>query len=757
MNHFLWCFVLLLSGSVAAQNCTTFAGSFDLTPVERCLTESVLASYQSDAQLDADDQLEFILHTNPGSNLGQIIYRSDQPILEFQGNMQVEQWYYLSAVAGNMSSDTVDLNDPCLDVSPGVPILFLALPSVDVGLDTAICLGESLAIPLDLEGDGPYEFKWLKDGITIETYTVSGDTSIIVAPTQSTTYSTSQLVGSRCNGVTLGAAVVEVDSVVQLENIQQDCEEFTYSIQFEVSGNKLDQLQITGWPGSLVDALFTSAPIPHDTAYSFSVSNGGACPPTLISGLDSCDCGLLDPGTMKTDEILEVCENQLAVGIPLQPAAFDTIYELLYVLHDNAGDHLGAIFDFGPTPAFSFQDILQYDSIYYISAVVGPVSNGQPDLNEYCRATAAGTPIRFVRVPEAPFSIDGPFALCPGETIEVTLDAPQTDTLSYAFGVPPNDTLFSESLNLSIENISGQNTGDYFGYTNDGRCLSDPVGPLPIQVADCTAQTIQEEVVLCKTANYYLQAVPLSSSCQGIWSSPGPVQIEQENATQTQVSDLQIGANLFVWTVNPGSDCESKDTTIVYRTAPPQLEDDEISIPNGRNQIRFDPFRNDQLNGTFVQISNLFIDEPPPVGNVQFDESRREFVYRIDDLAEPLDTLSFTYTLCNEACLGACDIARIRVRLPQLVIGIPEGITPNNDGVNDALLIRNIDQYPAHQVIIVNRWGDEVLNTRNYDNNRPWDGRYQGQELPQGVYYLQLIIRGEEPISRSIHLIKSAP
>ena len=70
---------------------------------------------------------------------------------------------------------------------------------------------------------------------------------------------------------------------------------------------------------------------------------------------------------------------------------------------------------------------------------------------------------------------------------------------------------------------------------------------------------------------------------------------------------------------------------------------------------------------------------------------------------------------------------------------IPSAITPNNDGINDFFVIPGIEYYPSNELIIFNRWGNEVYRSVNYQND--WDGTSQsnlnvgGEELPTGTYY----------------------
>jgi len=62
---------------------------------------------------------------------------------------------------------------------------------------------------------------------------------------------------------------------------------------------------------------------------------------------------------------------------------------------------------------------------------------------------------------------------------------------------------------------------------------------------------------------------------------------------------------------------------------------------------------------------------------------------------------------------------------------IPNVITPNSDGVNDLFEIENLPENT--EVIILNRWGNLVYSSVNYQNY--WDGKdTSGKELADGVY-----------------------
>ncbi|WP_373075287.1 gliding motility-associated C-terminal domain-containing protein, partial [Zeaxanthinibacter enoshimensis] len=76
-------------------------------------------------------------------------------------------------------------------------------------------------------------------------------------------------------------------------------------------------------------------------------------------------------------------------------------------------------------------------------------------------------------------------------------------------------------------------------------------------------------------------------------------------------------------------------------------------------------------------------------------------------------------------------------------IEVNQMVTPNNDGKNDFLFIRNVDRVPDNKLRIYNRWGRPVYIGDDYNNqNNVFDGRARGistfgseEYLPSGVYY----------------------
>ena len=78
-------------------------------------------------------------------------------------------------------------------------------------------------------------------------------------------------------------------------------------------------------------------------------------------------------------------------------------------------------------------------------------------------------------------------------------------------------------------------------------------------------------------------------------------------------------------------------------------------------------------------------------------------------------------------------------------------ITPNDDGHNDYIRIRDIEHFPNNHVTFFNSYGEIVWKISDYDNNNP-DRRFSGrrnngQRLPDGVYYFILEAEGIKPVT----------
>jgi uncharacterized repeat protein (TIGR01451 family)/gliding motility-associated-like protein len=69
---------------------------------------------------------------------------------------------------------------------------------------------------------------------------------------------------------------------------------------------------------------------------------------------------------------------------------------------------------------------------------------------------------------------------------------------------------------------------------------------------------------------------------------------------------------------------------------------------------------------------------------------------------------------------------------------IPNTITPNGGGVNDTFEIPGLGRYVSNELVIMNRWGDQVFERKNYQNDWGAEG------LVSGTYFYILKVTDEE-------------
>jgi gliding motility-associated-like protein len=85
---------------------------------------------------------------------------------------------------------------------------------------------------------------------------------------------------------------------------------------------------------------------------------------------------------------------------------------------------------------------------------------------------------------------------------------------------------------------------------------------------------------------------------------------------------------------------------------------------------------------------------------------------------------------------------------------IPNAISPNGDMINDVWNIGLKELYPSMEVIIFNRWGENLWRSeKGYP--RPWDGTSNGVSLPIDSYhYIIDLHNGSKPIVGNVTIVR---
>jgi gliding motility-associated-like protein len=116
------------------------------------------------------------------------------------------------------------------------------------------------------------------------------------------------------------------------------------------------------------------------------------------------------------------------------------------------------------------------------------------------------------------------------------------------------------------------------------------------------------------------------------------------------------------------------------------------------------------------------------IGSANFNNQSPQFSYLVDDAGVVALTLIVTDSL------GCIDSTSLTI-IVNIAIQIPNVFTPNGDGVNDFFIFID-NPYKEYEVVILNRWGNEVSRASVVNDDYLWDGRTQSDDFAtEGVYY----------------------
>jgi gliding motility-associated-like protein len=140
------------------------------------------------------------------------------------------------------------------------------------------------------------------------------------------------------------------------------------------------------------------------------------------------------------------------------------------------------------------------------------------------------------------------------------------------------------------------------------------------------------------------------------------------------------------------------------------------------------------INGHAISLYNHAVQEP---GAYQYLWSTGEQTSNIS-VVHPDE---YSLTMINEH--GCATTAVVTVK-KDCYIDIPNAFTPNEDGQNDYFFPRQMLSHKVKKFTmqVLNRWGQLVFETNRTDG-RGWDGKFNNQDQPEGVYIYLIAVEVE--------------
>ena len=106
-----------------------------------------------------------------------------------------------------------------------------------------------------------------------------------------------------------------------------------------------------------------------------------------------------------------------------------------------------------------------------------------------------------------------------------------------------------------------------------------------------------------------------------------------------------------------------------------------------------------------------------------------------DPISTPQAQTTYTITVQNHYGCKASDNMTVKIFCDEARVAIPNGFTPNGDGLNDVFIIKGISI--VKHLVIYNRWGQKVFERNNFiggDRSLCWDGNFNGFPAAEGTY-----------------------
>ncbi len=292
-----------------------------------------------------------------------------------------------------------------------------ALPVVNLGNDTTICEDDILFLDA---GNPGATYTWTPFFPANQIIPVSGPGAYSVVVNDNGCIGTDEIV------------ISNFDSPVPT-NFDLMCNDSNtfYVVTFDINGGDVGSYTVSGDAGNVAGNLFTSAPIPKDQAYSFTIDDVNNCDPVTIEGVYDCEC-ISDAGTLDTNPIV-ICGNETAIISPTGLPVTDNNDLLLYILHDGSNNVIGNVTDSSEFPEFDFQVGMTYGTTYYVTPVVGNDNgSGGVLMEDGCLSIGEGVALTFFEPPTA--------LITPLTSLSITCDEPAL-ILDGAFSSAPGGTL----------------------------------------------------------------------------------------------------------------------------------------------------------------------------------------------------------------------------------------------------------------------------------------------------------------------------
>lgn len=315
-------------------------------------------------------------------------------------------------------------------------------------------------------------------------------------------------------------------------------------------------------------------------------------------------------------------------------------------------------------------------------------------------------------------SIFGETIYCEGDTLELSTEE-QANGAIYVWDVPPG-TITSNTETITINNLDDSNAGDYILVVNLNNCFSD---------ATTTSVTVNE--------NPEFQIAADSIICNGDQVFLiGPADMATYDWSTGESSEfISGGIGSYSLSVVAQNGCFGFDAVNISGRGPTAAFDilpDSVSKPG--DIVSFED-QSEENGGEINMWSWNF-------GTGDLASSQNPTYTYITS-----GVYSVQLTVIDE---NGCSDQVSHEIVVNNNLKIPNGFSPNNDGINDVFEIEGLEGVDGATIQIFNRWGGVVFESNDYKPGNFWDGG----DVPVGTYFYVFTFPGAEGVAGPITINK---
>ncbi len=300
-------------------------------------------------------------------------------------------------------------------------------------------------------------------------------------------------------------------------------------------------------------------------------------------------------------------------------------------------------------------------------------------------------------------------------SVNMNATAPTIGTGTWSVLVGTGNVQSFNSPTTLISNLSfGTNT--FVWTVSSGTCIANTDTVNVFWVGSITPANAGSDQTVCGTNTTMTALQPTVGV--GTWSVVvGAGTFTSPNLFNSPVTGMGGGQNIYRWTVVNNTCPTTFDDVTVFVYLEPSSSDagpDKVVVHDYT-----DLEANTPTNGTAVWSvisgSGTFVDPNDPHTHVT---------------GLSMGANVFRWTISNGSCQDSID--QVTITLKDLTV--PNGFSPDGDGVNDYFEIVGLLEYPNSVFEVFNRWGNVVYRNSDYKND--WNGKNQsGGELTEDTYY----------------------